>query len=545
MTFEALNIVEPILKALRAEGYTEPTPVQVQSVPPVLKGCDLLACAQTGTGKTAAFAVPILQRLSAKKEHKAEQSGGENRRKIRALVLTPTRELALQIFDSFRAYGRYLRLRCCVIFGGVNQDSQVEALKKGVDILVATPGRLNDLISQGFIHLEQVEIFVLDEADRMLDMGFIHDVEKIIGHMPQKKQTLLFSATVPPEIQNIADKVLRADRSVIEVTPSATTVEAIDQQVYYVDRRNKIKLLIHLLKNKEIVSALVFTRTKHGADRVARQLQKAEIPAYSIHGDKSQGARQAALNAFKKRNVRVLVATDIAARGIDIEELSHVFNFDIPEVPETYVHRIGRTGRAGQTGTAISFCEINEEADLKTIEKTIGKTIPAVEGHPYPMQETTAVSKAELQRQRRERAAAYAERDRQAKQRKMGEKSMKNRKNDAVKKQQSPGKPKAVEPAKKADVKALNPVEKPLPEKLPSPKNQTNQPKKNKQKTVPNHRAQRPKPYEYKDRSRMKDDIVTYTPDWGSSLGSVRQDGRKKPEDQALTGLSGNFRNKI
>jgi len=481
-----------------------------------------------------------------------------------------------------------LRLRCCVVFGGVNQNNQVQALKRGVDILVATPGRLNDLIGQGFIQLDQVEIFVLDEADRMLDMGFINDVKKVIAQIPQEKQTLLFSATIPPEIQEIADRVLRTDKAVIEVTPSATTVEAISQQVCYVDRPNKPKLLVHLLKNMDIPSALVFTRTKHGADRVARQLQKADIPAHSIHGDKSQGARQAALEAFKKGNVRVLVATDIAARGIDIEDLTHVFNFDIPEVPETYVHRIGRTGRAGQAGTAISFCEINEAADLKAIEKTIGKTIPVLTDHPYPMQETEAVPKAELQRQRRERAAAYAEQAREAKQKRAG-KSKQKAESAATKaaagaekpaaaqqpkRQASPAAPGAQTPkaqqeknrqlqaGKKDGDPSANPrrqgkqqapaQDRPGAQAQKSRKGQPTAARKESRPGQPGsgeraaqsrRRAPRPKPYEYRDNSRMKDDIVTYAQDWGSaSLGSLRQDGRKKPEDQPL---SGNFIGKI
>ena len=588
MTFKELHIIEPILRALKAEGYAEPTPIQEQAVPSVLTGRDLLACAQTGTGKTAAFAVPVLQRLNAENQQRPAQPDGGKARKIRALILTPTRELALQIFDSFRAYGRFLRLRCCVVFGGVNQNNQVQALKRGVDILVATPGRLNDLIGQGFIQLDQVEIFVLDEADRMLDMGFINDVKKVIAQIPQEKQTLLFSATIPPEIQEIADRVLRTDKAVIEVTPSATTVEAISQQVCYVDRPNKPKLLVHLLKNMDIPSALVFTRTKHGADRVARQLQKADIPAHAIHGDKSQGARQAALEAFKKGNVRVLVATDIAARGIDIEDLTHVFNFDIPEVPETYVHRIGRTGRAGQAGTAISFCEINEAADLKAIEKTIGKTIPVLTDHPYPMQETQAVPKAELQRQRRERAAAYAEQAREAKQKRAG-KSKQKAESAATKaaagaekpaaaqqpkRQASPAAPGAQTPKaqqeknrqlqaeKKDGDPSANPrrqgkqqapaQDRPGAQAQKSRKGQPTAARKESRPGQPGsgeraaqsrRRAPRPKPYEYRDNSRMKDDIVTYAQDWGSaSLGSLRQDGRKKPEDQPL---SGNFIGKI
>ena len=385
MKFEQLQIIKPILSALKQAGYTEPTPIQAQAIPPAIKGRDLLGCAQTGTGKTAAFAVPILQRLSAR-------IGKE--RPIRALVLTPTRELALQIHESFTAYGRSLPLRCAVIFGGVSQNPQVQALQRGVDILVATPGRLNDLIHQGFIDLKSLEIFVLDEADRMLDMGFIHDVRRVLAHIPPKKQTLLFSATMPREIAELAAGLLH-DPVRVEVTPVSSTVDAIDQSVYFVDKANKRRLLVHLLQDPAIDSALVFTRTKHGADRVARELARAGIGAQAIHGDKSQGARQQALQNFKAGRTRVLVATDIAARGIDIAELSHVINFDLPNVPETYVHRIGRTGRAGLSGTAISLCDFEEKAYLRDIIKLTRKPIPVVEGHPYPMQVFEVLPKPE------------------------------------------------------------------------------------------------------------------------------------------------------
>ncbi len=378
MKFEQLNLAAPILKALAEEGYTAPSPIQEKAIPPVLEGRDLLGCAQTGTGKTCAFACPMLQTLYGRPVR-------EKIRPIRGLVLTPTRELALQISESFQSYGRHLPIRTTVIFGGVSQVPQVEALKQGVDILVATPGRLNDLIGQGYIDLSKVEIFVLDEADRMLDMGFIHDVKRVIGKLPQKRQTLLFSATMPQEIIKLVETILKNPVKVM-VTPVSSTVEIIDQSVYFVDKANKPKLLIHLLQDPAITSALVFTRTKHGADRVARLLQKAGIGAAAIHGDKSQGARQAALSRFKKGEIRVLVATDIAARGIDIDELSHVFNYDLPDVPETYVHRIGRTGRAGAGGTAIAFCNFDEKENLKDIEKLIRKQIPVVEGHPYPME---------------------------------------------------------------------------------------------------------------------------------------------------------------
>lgn len=389
MNFKDLNIAPKLLDALARENYVNPTPIQEQAIPPVLAGRDLLGCAQTGTGKTAAFAVPILQLLSERTKESTEP------RKIRSLILTPTRELALQIYESFRAYGHFTRLHACVVFGGVSQKMQVEKLNRGVDILIATPGRLNDLINQGYIDLKQIEILVLDEADRMLDMGFIADVKKIIARMPQKRQTLFFSATMPPEIAQMVNSIL-VDPVKVTVTPPATTVDAIEQSLYFVDKANKPKLLIHLLKDPSIRSALVFTRTKHGADRVVKELERAKISAQSIHGNKSQNARQLALSSFKNGNIRVLVATDIAARGIDIEELSCVFNYDLPEVPETYVHRIGRTGRAGMSGIAISFCCIDEKGNLKDILKLIGKTIPVVEDNPYPMVITTPTPKSEL-----------------------------------------------------------------------------------------------------------------------------------------------------
>lgn len=382
MGFEELKIMPSILKALYKENYKVPTPIQQKSIPVVLSGRDLLGCAQTGTGKTAAFAVPTLQLLSG------EQPGPVHPRNIRALVLTPTRELALQIFESFSAYGRYLGLRPCVLFGGVSQVPQVEKLKKGVDILVATPGRLNDLIGQNLVSLKHVEILILDEADRMLDMGFIHDVRRILTKVPSEKQTLLFSATMPPEISSMADSLLKNPVK-IAVTPVSSAVDVIEQFVYFVDKGNKRNLLLHVLKDKSVVSALVFTRTKHGADHVARELVKHGISAQAIHGNKSQNARQLALDSFKKKETRVLVATDIAARGIDIDELSHVVNFDLPEVPETYVHRIGRTGRAGLGGTALSFCDISEKPLLSGIEKLIGRKITEVKDHPYPMLITT------------------------------------------------------------------------------------------------------------------------------------------------------------
>jgi ATP-dependent RNA helicase RhlE len=382
MTFSDMKIIPSILKALADENYTTPTPIQVQAIPPILAGRDLLGCAQTGTGKTAAFAVPILQILS-------ELQGADKApRRIRSLILTPTRELALQIHENIEAYARYTDLRCSAIYGGVSQKTQERSLKQGVDILVATPGRLLDLINQRFVDLQYIKIFVLDEADRMLDMGFIHDVKKIITKTPVKKQTLLFSATMPTEISNMV-KSLLINPVKVEITPVSSTANRIEQFVYFVDKGNKQLLLAHLLENKLITSALVFTRTKHGANRVVRDLSKVNIQAQAIHGDKSQNARQQALSNFKNGVTRVLVATDIAARGIDIDELSHVINFNLPNIPETYVHRIGRTGRAGMSGIAISFCEIEEKPFFKDIEKLIGKSIPVVKDHPYPMLITT------------------------------------------------------------------------------------------------------------------------------------------------------------
>ena len=378
MQFKELNIMPTILKALINENYTVPTPIQEKAIPPILSGRDLLGCAQTGTGKTAAFAIPTLQLLSE------ERVSHSTQRNIRALIITPTRELALQIYESFRTYGKYTNLKYCVIFGGVSQKPQEETLRRGVDILVATPGRLNDLINQKIVDLKNVKIFILDEADRMLDMGFINDVKKIIAKTPPKKQTLLFSATMPSSIAKMSASIL-IDPVKIAVTPVSSTVNTIKQYLYYVDMENKKDLLLHILKDESIVSALVFTRTKHGADRIVRQLAKSDVKAQAIHGDKSQNARQLALNNFKSKNLRILIATDIAARGIDIDELTHVINYDLPNIPETYVHRIGRTGRAGLDGVAISFCNFDEKAFLKDIEKLIGKRINEVKDHPYPL----------------------------------------------------------------------------------------------------------------------------------------------------------------
>ena len=376
MTFKELNLSAPLLRAVQEAGYETPSPIQAAAIPPVLSGRDLMGCAQTGTGKTAAFALPMLDRLTA---NPPRRKGA-----IRALILTPTRELALQIGESFEAYGKYLKLRSTVIFGGVGQAPQVEALKKGVDILIACPGRLNDLIGQGFIDLSDLEIFVLDEADRMLDMGFVHDVKKVIAKLPKERQNLMFSATMPAEIEQLAAGILRKP-AFVKVDPVSSTVDRIQQSLYHVEKGNKKFLLPWLIKNLQppVVNALVFSRTKHGADKIARDLTKQGIPAAAIHGNKSQTARVTALEDFKAGKTKVLVATDIAARGIDISELSHVFNYDLPEVPETYVHRIGRTARAGADGTAVSFCAPEEQEYLAGIEKLNRRKIPVVSGHPW------------------------------------------------------------------------------------------------------------------------------------------------------------------
>jgi len=376
MQFTNLNIIDPILKSLKEEGYENPTPIQQQAIPIVLENNDLLACAQTGTGKTAAFAIPILQQLFHNKK--------EGRKNIRTLIVTPTRELAIQIGESFDTYGKYLPLKNTVIFGGVKQLAQTNNLKNNIEILVATPGRLLDLINQGFITLKHIEIFVLDEADRMLDMGFINDVKKLVALLPQKRQTLFFSATMPPEIQKLANTILLNPKKV-EVTPISSTAETIQQQLYYVDKGNKNPLLIELLQNKDIKTVLVFTRTKHGANKIEKVLNSNNIKSAAIHGNKSQNARQLALSDFKEHKIRVLVATDIAARGIDVDNLQYVINYDIPNISETYVHRIGRTGRAGMDGTAISFCDATEKAFIRDIEKLIKLKIPVVENHAFPL----------------------------------------------------------------------------------------------------------------------------------------------------------------
>ena len=390
MLFSELRLIEPILKAVESEGYQKPTPIQEKAIPSILKLKDLLGCAQTGTGKTAAFAIPMLQILHMRHLK-------TNKKAIKALVLTPTRELAIQIQDSFNAYGKNLPIKNLVIFGGVGQQPQVDALRKGVDILVATPGRLLDLMNQGHVSLSDIEIFVLDEADRMLDMGFIHDVKRIVGKLPAIRQTLFFSATMPTEIEKLANTILK-NPVTVEVTPVSSTAETINQSVYFVDKPDKRKLLKHLLDELNIGHTLVFTRTKHGADRIARDLSKDGIKAAAIHGDKSQGARQRALNDFKDRNLRVLVATDIAARGIDIDDLTYVFNYDLPNIPETYVHRIGRTGRAGANGNAISFVDAEENEYLIDIQKLIKRTIAIVDNHPYPLSWKSMLASKEVAR---------------------------------------------------------------------------------------------------------------------------------------------------
>ena len=373
MNFTDLQLIDPIAKALKEEGYTQPTPIQAKAIPSILQGRDLLGTAQTGTGKTAAFAIPILQNLTEKNIRNNQ---------IKALILTPTRELAIQIEESFNAYGRHLKLRNLVVFGGVKQGAQEAALKKGVDILVATPGRLLDFISQGIISLKNLEIFVLDEADRMLDMGFVHDVKRIIKLLPQKRQTLFFSATFPEEISKLANSML-TNPVKVEVAPVSATADTIQQKVYFVEKEDKLDLLTHILKNDISDSVLVFSRTKHGADKIARKLQSQKISAEAIHGNKSQNQRQNALNNFKSGKTRILVATDVAARGIDIDELKYVVNFELSDVSETYVHRIGRTGRAGADGSSISFVDSLDLLNLKNTEKLIGKKIPVETDHPY------------------------------------------------------------------------------------------------------------------------------------------------------------------
>lgn len=377
-TFSELNLIDPLKVALEEAGYTKPTPIQAQAIPALLSGQDLLGCAQTGTGKTAAFALPILHNLA--QFHKKP-----NPRHTRVLVLTPTRELAIQVHESFTIYGKNLRLKTAVIFGGVGQTPQVRAMSLGVDVLVATPGRLLDLIDQGFVKLTSLEVFVLDEADRMLDMGFIHDIKKILKLLPPKRHNLFFSATMPAEIEKLANSIL-VNPTRVEVTPVSSTAEMISQNVMFVDRENKRPLLKHVLDDKSLKKVIVFSRTKHGANKISDYLGKNNILSEAIHGNKSQSARQKALENFRSGKIRVLIATDIAARGIDIDEITHVINFDLPNVSEDYVHRIGRTARAGTSGVAISFCDSEEKAFLKDIEKLIGKSINILNDHPYHSQ---------------------------------------------------------------------------------------------------------------------------------------------------------------
>lgn len=403
MSFENLNLIEPILSALKSEGYTQPTPIQAKAIPIVLSGQDLLGCAQTGTGKTAAFAIPIIQKLHLM------QTEDRSNRKIQALIVTPTRELAIQIGESIAAYGKNTKLRHTVIFGGVPQNAQVNALRNGIDILIATPGRLLDLVAQGFIRLGDIKIFVLDEADRMLDMGFVHDVKKLIKLIPTKRQSLFFSATMPDSIMMLASTIL-TDPEKVEVTPVSSTAETIQQAVYFVDQGRKYELLVHLLKDPKIITALVFTRTKHGADKVVKMLTRFNIKAEAIHGNKSQNARQKALSNFKDHTTRVLVATDIAARGIDIDDLAFVVNFEIPNISETYVHRIGRTGRAGASGKAVSFCDVEERMYLRDIQKLISMQIPVETDHPFPAENHVpdASPKAKPQQQRSRSQSSYS-----------------------------------------------------------------------------------------------------------------------------------------
>lgn len=399
LLFNELNLIEPIERALKAEGYEKPTPIQEQAIPQLLQGKDLLGCAQTGTGKTAAFAIPILQKLSYEKLLKREK------RQIKALVVAPTRELTIQIGESFKNYGANLKLKTLMVYGGVSQHPQTKQLKRGVDILVATPGRLLDLVNQGHINLENVQYFVLDESDLMLDMGMINDVKKIVKLIPKDRQTMLFSATMPTEIEKLTRSVLKKPVKV-EITPVSSTVEAIKQEVYFVDQSNKTNLLIHILKNDAIESALVFSRTKHGADKIVKSLGKAGFSVQAIHGNKSQKARQRALNNFKQKRTKILVATDIAARGIDISELSHVINYNLPEVPETYVHRIGRTGRSGHSGVAISFCDHGEKSMLRGIQKLTHETIPVNTDNPYPLKDKKKSSNKQSSKKKKNQSSS-------------------------------------------------------------------------------------------------------------------------------------------
>ena len=402
MQFKDLELIEPIQKALKEEEYTEPTSIQEKAIPLVLNGHDVLGSAQTGTGKTAAFAIPILQRLYE------DQQRNKPSKHIEALVITPTRELALQIGESFSTYGRYTKIRNTVIFGGVNQNPQIRALRSGINVLVATPGRLLDLMDQGHVKLVNIKYFVLDEADRMLDMGFIHDIRKIIERLPENRQSLFFSATMPPNIVNLSKKILNQPKKVA-VDPVSSTADTIQQYLYYTNRDTKMSLLCHILENEDMDQVLLFSKTKHGADRIARNLKKKKISSASIHGDKAQNQRQKALKQFKSGQLRVLVATDIAARGIDIDKLRYVVNYDISNVAETYVHRIGRSGRAGEEGVAISICEPEENQYIRDIEKLIGKKIDVVKDNPYPQTDKpmTASEKKEWEKEKQRRKQEF------------------------------------------------------------------------------------------------------------------------------------------
>ncbi|MGB5652342.1 MAG: DEAD/DEAH box helicase [Robiginitalea sp.] len=404
MTFEQLELIAPIQQALKDENYVKPTPIQVQAIPYLLKGRDILASAQTGTGKTAAFAIPIIQHLAS------DSHPHRGHRPIRALILTPTRELAIQIGESLNAYGRHTKIRNTVIFGGVNQNKQTEALRRGVDILVATPGRLLDLMNQGYIHLDTIQYFVLDEADRMLDMGFIHDIRKVLAELPKKRQSLFFSATLPDTIVSLSRKIL-TDPVKIAVSPVSSTAETIQQYLYLTNKTSKPELLLHILKDPEMDQVLLFSRTKHGADRICKNLNKERIGAAAIHGNKSQNQRQKALKDFKDGRIRVLVATDIASRGIDIDQLRYVVNYDIPNEPETYVHRIGRSGRAGEEGVSISLSEPEENEYIRSIEKLIDQKIERVEGHPFPQTERpmTSEEKREFEKEKVRKRQEYFE----------------------------------------------------------------------------------------------------------------------------------------
>lgn len=400
MTFQELGLVDPILAALKDKDYNTPTPIQEKVIPTILENKDVLGCAQTGTGKTAAFSIPVIQQL-LKKDH-------QGRKKIRTLIITPTRELAIQIEENVKAYSKYTNLKQCVIYGGVSQGKQVNQLKAGVDILIATPGRLLDLIDQKYIKLNDVSYLVLDEADRMLDMGFINDIKRILKLVPDERQTLFFSATMPDNIMKLANSIL-TNPVKVEVSPVSSTADTVEQQVFYTNRDTKNALLMHLLENTEMDQVLLFARTKHGADRIVRNLHKKKVQADAIHGNKSQGQRQKALKNFKDGKIRVLVATDIAARGIDINELHYVINYDIPNEPETYVHRIGRSGRAGKDGTAISICEPEENILMRDIEKLIGKKVPTIDKHPFPQTDNpmTAKEKKEWNKEKQRRKQEY------------------------------------------------------------------------------------------------------------------------------------------